>query len=131
MSGKELRELLASKGILQKDIARQLNITPGGFSQQLRAKDIKTGLLESICKVLNVKMDFFYGGTEYLEGYELIKQSDLKGFKSKLDQDVYKRQEYKRLNQRNFLEMKCGSFTAQRYRKYLVIAKDIADSLGF
>ena len=45
MSGKELRELLASKGILQKDIARQLNITPGGFSQQLRAKDIKTGLL--------------------------------------------------------------------------------------
>lgn len=86
MSGKELRELLASKGILQKDIARQLNITPGGFSQQLRAKDIKTGLLESICKVLNVKMDFFYRGTEYLKGYELIKQSDLKGFKSKLDQ---------------------------------------------
>lgn len=85
MSGKELRELLASKGILQKDIARQLNITPGGFSQQLRAKDIKTGLLESICKVLNVKMDFFYGGTEYLEGYELI-NLDLKGFKSKLDQ---------------------------------------------
>ena len=40
MSGKELRELLASKGILQKDIARQLNMTPGGFSQQLRA--IKT-----------------------------------------------------------------------------------------
>lgn len=59
MSGKELRELLASKGILQKDIARQLNMTPGGFSQQLRAKDIKTGLLESICKVLKVKMDFF------------------------------------------------------------------------
>ena len=86
MSGKELRELLASKGILQKDIARQLNMTPGGFSQLLRAKDIKTGLLESICKVLNVKMDFFYGGTEYLEGYELIKQSDLKEFKSKLDQ---------------------------------------------
>lgn len=82
MSGKELRELLASKGILQKDIARQLNMTPGGFSQQLRAKDIKTGLLESICKVLNVKMDC----TEYLERYELIKQSDLKEFKSKLDQ---------------------------------------------
>lgn len=84
MSGKELRELLASKGILQKDIARQLNMTPGGFSQLLRAKDIKTGLLESICKILNVKMDFFYGGTEYLEGYELIKQSDIKEFRSTL-----------------------------------------------
>lgn len=36
MSGKELRELLASRGILQKDIARQLNMTPGGFSQQLK-----------------------------------------------------------------------------------------------
>lgn len=81
MSGKELRELLSSKGILQKDIARQLNMTPDGFSQQLRAKDITTGLQESICKVLNVKMDFFYGGTEYLEGYELIKQSDLKEFR--------------------------------------------------
>ena len=31
----------------------------------------------------------------------------------------------------NFLEMKCGSFTAQRYRKYLVKANEIADSLGF
>ena len=86
MSGKELRELLASKGILQKDIARQLNMTPGGFNQQLRAKDIKTGLLESICKVLNVKMDFFYGGTEYLEGYEFIKQSDVKEFRAPLGQ---------------------------------------------
>lgn len=86
MSGKELRELLASKGILQKDIARQLNMTPGGFSQQLRTKDIKTGLLESICKALNVKMDFFYGGTEYLEKYELIKQSDFKELRTTLGQ---------------------------------------------
>ena len=86
MSGKELRELLASRGILQKDIARQLNMTPGGFNQQLRAKDIKTGLLESICKALNVKMDFFYGGTEYLEKYELIKQSDFKELRTTLGQ---------------------------------------------
>lgn len=61
MSGKELRELLASKGILQKDIARQLNITSGGFSQQLRAKDIKTGLLESICKYSMSKWISFMG----------------------------------------------------------------------
>ena len=27
MSGKELREILASKGILQKDVAQKLNIT--------------------------------------------------------------------------------------------------------
>ena len=61
MSGKELRELLASKGILQKDIARQLNMTPGGFSQLLRAKDIKTGLLESICKIQNmIEFDLFF-----------------------------------------------------------------------
>ena len=72
----------------EEDLSESPDSAPGVLPpvEQLRAKDIKTGLLESICKVLNVKMDFFYGGTEYLEGYELIKQSDLKEFKSKLDQ---------------------------------------------
>lgn len=85
MSGKELRELLASNGILQKDIAKALNITPGGFSQQLMAKDIKTSLLESICEVLNVKMDFFYGGTKYMDSYIAFKLEDYKKLSAQID----------------------------------------------
>ena len=86
MNGNELRNILAAKGIIHKDLAEKMAITQSCFSQLLRAQDIRTGLLEKICDILNVQMDFFYGGTEYLEGYELIKQSDLKEFKSKLDQ---------------------------------------------
>lgn len=89
MSGKELRELLASKGIMQKDIAQKLNMTAGSFTQLLRAKDIKTGLLESICRVLHVKLDFFYEGTEYIETNLVIKKKDFDQLSAKID-EVYK-----------------------------------------
>lgn len=85
MSGKELRELLASNGILQKDIAKALNITPGAFSQFLMAKDIKTSLLESICEVLNVKMDFFYKGTKYMDSYIAFQLEDYKKISAQID----------------------------------------------
>ena len=70
---------------MQKDIAIALNITPGGFSQQLRAKDIKTSLLESICEVLNVKIDFFYKGTKYMDSYIAFKLEDFKKFSAQMD----------------------------------------------
>lgn len=85
MSGKELREILAAKGILQKDIAARLNITQAAFSQILRAQDIKTGLLESICRVLDVKMDFFYGETEYLDTNVCFKAADFDLLVNKLN----------------------------------------------
>lgn len=86
MSGKELREILASKGILQKDVAQKLNMTAGSFTQLLRAQDIKTGLLESICRVLNVKLNFFYEGTEYIESNIVIKKEDFEHLSSKIEQ---------------------------------------------
>ena len=86
MSGKELREILASKGILQKDVAQKLNMTAGSFSQLLQAKDVKTGLLESICRVLNVKLNFFYEGTEYIESNIVIKKEDFEHLSSKIEQ---------------------------------------------
>lgn len=85
MSGKELREILAAKGILQKDIAAKLNITQAAFSQILRAQDIKTGFLEAICRVLDVKLDFFYGGTPYLDSNVYFKEADYNLLVTKLD----------------------------------------------
>ena len=86
MSGKELREILASKGILQKDVAQKLNMTAGSFTQLLREKNKKTGLLESICRVLNVKLNFFYEGTEYIESNIVIKKEDFEHLSSKIEQ---------------------------------------------
>lgn len=86
MSGKELREILASKGILQKDVAQKLNMTAGSFTQLLRSQDIKTGLLESICRVLNVKLNFFYEGTEYIESNIVIRKEDFEHLSTKIEQ---------------------------------------------
>lgn len=85
MSGNELRNILAARGILQKDLAEKMGITQSCFSQLLRAQDIRTGLLEKICDILNVQMDFFYGDTKYLgQNYHLIRE-DIKSLSNKLD----------------------------------------------
>lgn len=65
MNGLELKKILIGKGYMLKDIAAKLGMTQPNFSQIIKAQDIKTGTLESICDVLGVKMDFFYGETKY------------------------------------------------------------------
>ena len=65
MDGLELKKILIGKGYMLKDIAAKLGMTQPNFSQIIKAQDIKTGTLESICDVLGVKMDFFYGETKY------------------------------------------------------------------
>lgn len=85
MNGKELRNILAAKGIIHKDLAEKMGITQSCFSQLLRAQDIRTGLLEKICDILNVQMDFFYGDTKYLaQNYHLIRE-DIQTLSNKLD----------------------------------------------
>lgn len=85
MSGNELRNILAARGIIHKDLAEKMGITQSCFSQLLRAQDIRTGLLEKICDILNVQMDFFYGDTKYLgQNYHLIRE-DIKALSNKLD----------------------------------------------
>ena len=43
-------------------------------------------MLESICKVLNVKLNFFYEGTEYKESNIVIKKEDFEHLSSKIEQ---------------------------------------------
>lgn len=66
MSGKEVKEVLIKNGYTQKGVAELLGTTQQNFSQALQSDDIKTGLLERICDVLNKKIDFFYLGTKYV-----------------------------------------------------------------
>lgn len=65
MSGEELKKVLIRNGYVLKDVAEMLGTSQQNFSQALKADDVKTGLLERICNVLQKKIDFFYAESEY------------------------------------------------------------------
>ena len=73
MTGNRLRELLTLGNVSIKGLAEKLNMTQPNLSAQFKVQDVKSGILERICEVLGVTMDFFYGGTKYMknggEGY--------------------------------------------------------------
>lgn len=73
MTGEELRKKLKETGISQAEIARRLGTIPETIGQKFEAKDIKTGFLEDLCKVLEVNMSFFYGGDSSQVSDELEK----------------------------------------------------------
>lgn len=62
MSGEELKKKLKSAGISQAEIARRLGVVPQSVIQTLEAKDIKSGFIEDLCRVLDKDISFFYGG---------------------------------------------------------------------
>lgn len=60
MSGEELKNKLKGEGISQIEIARLLGVSQQSVNQSLDAKDIKSGFLEDLCRVLGKDMSFFY-----------------------------------------------------------------------
>lgn len=60
MSGEELKKKLKGEGISQIEIARLLGVSQQSVNQSLDAKDIKSGFLEDLCRVLGKDMSFFY-----------------------------------------------------------------------
>ena len=60
MSGEELKKKLKDAGYTQAEVARRLGVVPQSIIQTLEAKDIKTGFLEDLCRVLDKDMSFFY-----------------------------------------------------------------------
>lgn len=67
MTGEELRKKLSDWGVQQKDIADKLGLTRQNFSQMLSVKDVKSGLLEKICSLLDMTMADMYGLTITLD----------------------------------------------------------------
>jgi hypothetical protein len=65
MKGEQVRTRLLSSGYVLKNIAAAMNETPQNFDMLLRAKDIKTGTIERICRAINKTIDFFYDTDEY------------------------------------------------------------------
>ena len=61
MSGEELKNKLKRTGKTITEIAHLLGISQAGLSQALCAKDVKTGLVEELARVLNLPVGYFYG----------------------------------------------------------------------
>lgn len=61
MSGKELKEILAARGINLSELARMLGFANDQrLHSALNAADIKTGFLERIVTVTGIPLSYFY-----------------------------------------------------------------------
>lgn len=61
MSGKELKEILGAEGINLSELARDLGFANDQrLHSALKAEDVKSGLIESIARVTNKSIGFFY-----------------------------------------------------------------------
>lgn len=61
MSGKELKEILREEGINLSELARKLGFdSDQRLHSALKADDVKSGLIESIARVTNKSVGFFY-----------------------------------------------------------------------
>lgn len=88
MSGEELDKKLKGAGFVLADIARLLGVAPQSINQALNAKDVKSGFLEDLCRVLNVDMSFFYSSTNS-ELERLRKENQ------ELREELYRRKDHK------------------------------------
>ena len=60
MSGEELKRIITTVDIPQAQIAEMLGIFPQSFHTLLKSKDVKSGMIESLCRILNNDITFFY-----------------------------------------------------------------------
>ncbi|MDE6381125.1 MAG: hypothetical protein K2L11_11700 [Muribaculaceae bacterium] len=60
MTGEELKISLLSLDETLANVARKLDMTPQNLDGILKTKDIKTGLIERLCKVYHISSTFFF-----------------------------------------------------------------------
>lgn len=60
MTGVQLKSILFKTGLTQIELAEKMGMSQQNFNKALMVKDVKTGFLERLCEVLDVKMSFFY-----------------------------------------------------------------------
>ena len=61
MTGDELKKRLKGERYSITDLAEKLGMTRPNLSQALSVKDVKTGLVEDLARVLNLPISFFFG----------------------------------------------------------------------
>lgn len=60
MTGEDLKNILLSIDESFASVARKLDMTPQNLDGILRTKDIKTGLIERLCKIYNKPFGYFF-----------------------------------------------------------------------
>lgn len=60
MTGIQLKSILYKTGLTQIELAEKMGMSQQNFNKSLMVQDVKTGFLEKLCEVLDVKMSFFY-----------------------------------------------------------------------
>lgn len=58
--GEEIDRIVKKKGLLKKNIAEKLGMTPVNFSKIMKKDNIDCKLLESICKAIDVSPALFF-----------------------------------------------------------------------
>lgn len=76
MNGSELRQALSRNKVSIGDLAEKMEMSQPNLSNQFKVQDVKTGILERICDVLGVTLDFFYAGTKYMPNEYPKKEQD-------------------------------------------------------
>ena len=74
----QIRAVLKSKGITQKKLCEEIQVTEGGLSKNLNKGIVKLDLLEKIAKVCGVELSVQFGDVlEKTESYDLRQYEQL------------------------------------------------------
>lgn len=65
MTGEKIKKIIIQEGYSITDIAKKLGISQQNLSSKLGTDSVKTGILEEICAVMNMKINDFYIDTPY------------------------------------------------------------------
>lgn len=58
--GPELDRIITERGVIKKNIAERLNITPTYFSRLLKAESMDCQMLENICNIIRISPAIFF-----------------------------------------------------------------------
>jgi DNA-binding Xre family transcriptional regulator len=70
MSGEQLKKILGKTGKSYVEIAALLGISSQSLYQMFKADDIKSGMIEKLCNVLNEDVTLFYGGGDKISAVD-------------------------------------------------------------
>lgn len=92
MSGDEIKKLLQKRGYTLKYVAEQMGETPQNFQAMLKVADIKTGVLERICKAIKHDIFFFYDLSDDIPGYKKTEISESEYVNALFKANAYEQQ---------------------------------------
>lgn len=85
MEGKVLKEYLKRSNISRDELAKRLGVSPSAVTQQFNSKDVRSGSVENFCRVMNIKINDLYEGTDLA----VIKMPDIVG-NNKINEEIIK-----------------------------------------